>query len=385
MKKVLLISALILTLCAPASAITIHGFEKNVDARIERIRGVEYVPLISVADAFGLEWQWDGIGRVVILEKNGIEMVLKVGSSKIFVKNNFERLSDPVMVSENGVVLVPIGFSGKLSRIFKESINKSDDIQLAQPVIVKEEKKTEYVEKESSGDGFKIRKIVIDAGHGGKDPGAISRGGLKERSVTLDIARRLANKLRGAGIEVIMTRDKDEFVPLSERAEIANKVKADFFVSVHANASAARHLNGFEVYYLSEALDDNARALETSENEALQFEEASVDSHTRDLDATLWDLVLTENRTESIELAKSICSVAPKLLSTPNRGVKCARFFVLKGAKMPAVLIEVGFLSNPKEAARFKDEEYRDKIAQAIAQGILNYKKEYDRTNGFTN
>lgn len=378
MKKILLALLIFFLLSSLAGAVTIRGTEKNIDAKLERVRGTEYVPLISICDAFGLEWQWDGIGRTVILEKNGKEITLKIGCSKIYAEKNIEYLSDPVVISDFGMVLVPLAFAGKLSRLVPDAyVEEIPKAEKPQKKLIPEK---EYKEGE-----YKIRKIVIDAGHGGKDPGALSKTGLKEKNITLDIALRLAEKLRESGVEVVLTRDKDKFIPLAGRAEIANKVKADFFISIHANSSVAKHMKGFEVYYLSEALDDNARALETSENEALQFEEKSVKNHTKDLDATLWDLILTENRTESIELAKSICRVAPKVLSTPNRGVKCARFYVLKGAKMPAVLIEMGFLSNLKEASRFKKDEYREKIADAICEGILNYKKEYDRTNGFTN
>lgn len=376
MKKLFLTIAIIFFFASNSDAITIRGSEKDVEAKLERIQGGEYVPLLSMCEAYGLEWQWDGIGRVVILEKNGVEITLKIGSSKIYSKNGFEHLNCPVEVSDEGAVLVPVNFSGKLSRLFKSPYVEKP--QVAKPVKRKSPSKKEY-----EGE-YKIRKIVIDAGHGGKDPGA-NRIGIKEKNVTLDIAERLADKLRDAGIEVVLTRDTDVFIPLAGRAEIANNEKADFFISIHANASTAKYLRGFEVYYLSEALDDSARALETSENEALQFEEKSIENHTKDLDATLWDLVLTENRTESIELAKSICDVAEKSLATPNRGVKCARFYVLKGAKIPAILIEVGYISNSKEASKIKKGDYRDKLADTIAEGVLRYKDEYERTNGFTN
>ena len=231
----------------------------------------------------------------------------------------------------------------------------------------------------------RIRRVVIDPGHGGKDPGAIGRGGLKEKDLVLDVSLKLARALEGKGINVILTRTKDVFFPLWKRCEIANDEGADLFISVHANASRKRKAHGFEVYYLSEAIDDNARALEAAENAVLRFENSQNEYHSRDVKTTLWDIFHTENRVESIELAQSICKRVKKNFSfIKDRGVKSARFHVLKGTRMPAILVEIGFLSNYREEAKLRREFYKQAMARAIADGILDYKRIYDRTNGFT-
>jgi len=229
----------------------------------------------------------------------------------------------------------------------------------------------------------KIRTIVIDPGHGGKDPGAIGVGRLKEKDVVLDISRRLKKRLERVGLKVSLTRDRDVFLSLKQRSRIANNKEADFFISIHANAFRKSRAFGFEVYYLSEAIDDSARAVAAAENVALKFEQN--EEFSKPLKATLWDILYTEHRAESIELARSICkAVERKGLSRNNRGVKGANFCVLRSTKMPAVLVEVGFISNPLEASRLKLRSYRQKLAEAVAEGVLSYKIRYEATNGFT-
>lgn len=230
---------------------------------------------------------------------------------------------------------------------------------------------------------YKIRTIVVDPGHGGKDPGAIGVGRLKEKDVVLDISKRFKKRLERAGLKVILTRDRDVFLSLKQRARIANTKEADFFISIHANAFRKSRAAGFEVYYLSEAIDDSARAVAAAENAVLKFEQS--EDFSKPLRATLWDILYTEHRTESIELARSICkAVERKGLSRNNRGVKGANFCVLRSTKMPAVLVEVGFISNPLEASRLKLRSYRQKLAEAIAEGVLSYKRSYEASNGFT-
>ncbi|NQT46933.1 MAG: N-acetylmuramoyl-L-alanine amidase [Candidatus Omnitrophica bacterium] len=232
---------------------------------------------------------------------------------------------------------------------------------------------------------YTIERVVIDPGHGGKDPGATGRGGLKEKTIVLDIAQRLSRRLEGRGIDITITRNSDTFISLWSRANIANKRDADFFISIHANAARSRRAQGFEVYYLSEATDDSARALAQVENASLEYEDSSVDKYTTDLEATLWDLELTENRVESIELAKIVSNEACDILGCKERGVKSARFYVLKHSRCPAILVEVGFVTNKNEEMKLKDAAYRDKIAEGLAEGILAYRREFERTNGFTN
>ncbi len=223
---------------------------------------------------------------------------------------------------------------------------------------------------------LKIKKIVIDAGHGGHDPGAIGRSGLREKDVNLDIAKKLSKLFSENGIEVVMTRKYDTFIPLEQRAKIANQVEGDIFLSIHANANRVRWMNGFEVYYISPYIDDEKRAMQTARAQDLNLKETSFARGSLNLKATLWDMLYTYNRAESINLAYCLCDVARRNLNVKILGVKAARFSVLAGTQMPAVLIEVGFLSNRDEECLLRNSYYRQQIADSIYQGIRDFVQE---------
>jgi N-acetylmuramoyl-L-alanine amidase len=224
----------------------------------------------------------------------------------------------------------------------------------------------------------RIKKIVIDAGHGGKDPGTIGKRGLREKDVNLDIAKRLSRLLRSDGVEVIMTRSTDTFVSLERRVDIANNSRADLFISIHSNANRVRRLNGFEVYYISPNVNDSRRALYCAQNAALNLDRSCFSgAPSLNLKATLWDLIHTSNRAESIRLARDVCSVIDSNLNIKVLGIKGAPFYVLKGARMPAILIEAGFLSNSQEERLMKNAYYRQQIAESIEQGIQRYARDF--------
>ena len=229
--------------------------------------------------------------------------------------------------------------------------------------------------------------IVLDAGHGGKDPGALGPTGLKEKEVVLDVTKRLANLLRKRlGVEVILTRDDDSYIPLQRRTEIANSTGADLFISIHANAAKRREVGGCETFFLSPAKNDEARAVAMLENAALKFEEeyASGATELSDEDFVLRDIVSDMLQSsflkESEDLAASIQTDMDSKLNIKNRGVDQAGFFVLVGAKMPAVLIEIAFISNRYEEKLLKEKRFRQKIAEAIYNGIKQFKTKYEST-----
>lgn len=195
--------------------------------------------------------------------------------------------------------------------------------------------------------------IVIDPGHGGEDSGAVGRGGLVEKDVTLDIAKRLRNLLKQEnGLKVILTRDRDVLVPLEERTKIANQKGANLFISIHTNASKKRGAQGFETFFLSVAKNDEARAAAALENSSIRFEHAeSLSQNPDDLNFILMDLVQSEFLKESSDLATMIQDQLKSELAIHSRGVSQAGFVVLNQAYMPAVLVETAFISN-KERKR---------------------------------
>ncbi len=331
-----------------------HPFE----SRSFQIEGVDYLPLSSIAKLNDMHLSLDRTTQKAILENARLRLRLRAGSPVVMANDETEVLDHPVLF-HHGVLIVPSSLSRLLSKYMARE-------------------KVELVPRVP----YRIQTVVVDAGHGGYDPGAIGRTGAKEKNINLDIAKRLKWQLEGRGVHVLMTRGDDHFISLYQRTYIANRAKADFFVSIHCNASRNRRIDGFEVYHLSGS-GGGGRA-EASPLEA-PIEEGMSDPSTASVKATVWGLMYTEHRAESVELARSILSAMGQKLSSPSRGVKSARFFVLKGTRMPAVLVEVGYLTNRKEESRLKQKSYRQEIAEALAAGVLAYKDEFERTNGFTN
>ena len=230
-----------------------------------------------------------------------------------------------------------------------------------------------------------LRTIVIDAGHGGHDPGATGPGGLMEKELVLDVARKLAKLVEERlGIKVLLSRDSDQFIALKDRTSFANKQRADLFVSIHANAHTSSGHEGVETYFLSsEATDIAARQTAALENSVVQLEKPAAGARANGrqdmLRAILWDLAQSEFLFESSRLAEVVQDSMTQSLRIPNRGVKQAGFYVLGGAAMPAVLIEIGFVTNPREERRLRESRYRDEIARAILSGIADYKRNWDQ------
>lgn len=221
------------------------------------------------------------------------------------------------------------------------------------------------------------RRIVIDPGHGGHDPGAVGYNGLYEKNVVLDIALKVRDIMRRENptFEIILTRDTDIFIPLHKRAEIANRANADMFLSIHANAAYNRKAYGIETYILNWTDDEEAMKVAAREN-GISLKEMK---QLRDeLSIILASLESESKRDESIKVAgymqrSLISGVLTEHMSDYDRGVKQALFYVLVGAKMPAALVEVGFISHQFEERMLGNETYRLNIARAIVEGIKSY------------
>jgi N-acetylmuramoyl-L-alanine amidase len=226
--------------------------------------------------------------------------------------------------------------------------------------------------------------VVIDPGHGGRDPGTIGVGGTREKDVTLAIAKRLASRLRRANdIEVVLTRDSDALIPLADRPRVAQvrgrETVPDLFVSIHANSMPRKphSARGFETYFLAIARTDEALQVALRENASLQFEEGGSEADLDPLQFMLTDLQSTANLQESRLLATSINRSMAATLSAPDLGVKQGPFQVLVGATMPAVLVEVGYLSNRSEEGQLRSSSYQAKIADALADAVVNFLADY--------
>jgi N-acetylmuramoyl-L-alanine amidase len=221
--------------------------------------------------------------------------------------------------------------------------------------------------------------VVIDAGHGGEETGARGPSGLLEKDVTLDVARRVKARLMSDdGTAVYLTRDEDRKVALDDRTALANHEKADLFVSIHANSSRRDSARGSETYFLSyQATDDDARALAALENDTLGIDRGV--SGQSGLDLVLWDLAQSAFLKESSDLAEEIQDRLNDTLGVRNRGIKQAPFRVLMGATMPAVLVEIAFISSPEEERRLREAAFKDRIAEAIATSVRKFRERTSR------
>lgn len=219
----------------------------------------------------------------------------------------------------------------------------------------------------------KVRKIVLDPGHGGKDPGAIGVGGVMEKDVVLSLAKKLAQKLRKEmGVEVTLTRRDDSFIPLEDRTAIANAENADLFISLHTNASPNPHARGLETYYLDNTDDEAAVRLAAREN-------ATSRRNISDLQFILSDLIQSSKLEDSVSLAHHlqgavVSQMGQRYGGVVNLGVKKALFYVLVGARMPSVLAEIFFVTNKAEGRNLTKRAYQDAIVNSLYQGIKNYR-----------
>ncbi|MFW9611522.1 MAG: N-acetylmuramoyl-L-alanine amidase [Fluviibacter sp.] len=237
-------------------------------------------------------------------------------------------------------------------------------------------KQAEATPSRSSKKSAKAITIMLDPGHGGEDPGAIGSRGSMEKNVTLSIARRLRERIENEpGMKAALTRDGDFFVPLQTRVQKARRAKADLFVSIHADAWIKPEARGSSVFVLSEkgASSAAARYLAQKENDADKVGGVNFTVADPHLARTLMDLTQTATQNDSMKLGKSVLSNLGSVNALHKAGVEQAGFAVLKAPDIPSILIETAFISNPDEEKRLNDEEYQEKLAEAIMRGIRQY------------
>jgi len=305
--------------------------------------------LKDVCEKNGIYWQWDHVAQVATLGYRGTKAEVLVGSDLVIVDRERVTLSAPVRIVRSTVV-VPIDFQSKV-------IGRLRQRAAAQ----------------KGYESTRIREIIIDPGHGGKDPGAIGRFGEYEKKIVLDISKRLKKILQDKGIRIRMTRDRDEFISLQKRTEIASRSKADLFVSVHANSSPVRSVHGLEVYTAKYLGFKERNSDQRKTNQRLMFNQLSMKRGVPDLNNIISDMIYTHKQAQAETLAKQLARTTAKRIKTKNRGEKKSHFFVVKNTLMPAILIEVGFLTNPKESKLLQTSKYRQRVARGIAESILDY------------
>lgn len=317
------------------------------------------ISLISKAKEMGIAVYWDSLSETGLLEKDGHQISFRKNDPLLVIDSSTMILSTAPKIVDSQL-MVSSDFISDISKIFQ----KMDDDTL-----------------------FKVGAILIDAGHGGKDPGALKTYKIdgkdvtiKEKDINLKVAKFLYEKLKSAypDKQIILTRSTDVFLSLNERTDIANNVKvgeneAIIFISIHVNSSLNKSSSGYEVWYLSPGYRRNV------------LDKSSVEADSN-LYPILNSLLEEEYTTESIMIAKFITDGLQTTIGSESksRGIKAEEWFVVKHSNMPSVLVELGFVSNEKEALLLNDDKYLKKATLGIYNGIAAFITHFERSRGFT-
>ncbi len=372
--RIVLLSILILILICSLNLGYIKGIyieyqdsHRTDNIVVKEIDDNEYVNILDLERILKAKFSWSSENQTLILHIMDKDIIFLYDFHWIKAEKNFYNLHKKIVIKD-GYFYIPFVFvTHILPQIFPKYIR-----------VTKNKIKIDIPELFDSS----VKKIVIDPGHGGKDPGAIGRyWNTHEKDIVLKIAKKLKRILtERLDIEVVLTREKDEFISLLQRTEIANKEDADLFISIHCNASKDIKANGTSVFFLSSARTDEERAVAALENAAIRYEGGEdVKKQYTELDFILSDLAQNEFLIESSELATMIEANIITSVFTRDRGVRQADFYVLRGVFMPAVLVETAFISNKKEEKKLRSDKFQQAIAEAIYNGIKRFKHKYDR------
>jgi N-acetylmuramoyl-L-alanine amidase len=361
---------------------TIRGPEQ---VRESRAKGYAALPLAALVGV-GAELAYEG--ESVVARFPGGEARFTPGSREVSMGGGSRTLADPVY-AEDGGVFVPVEFftrhlaeaAGGTLRVTAESrtvamVPLAERAPHPAPAAAPAGGASLGARLPSTRAPVRRRLVVVDAGHGGVDPGAHGPEGTREKDINLRVARMLAALLReDPTLDVRMTRDRDTLIALHDRARFANRWRADgqpaVFISIHCNANESRSEKGFETYFLAEARTADARRVERFENASVQYEERT--ATTGALAYIFTDLRQNHYLRESSDWAQIIQDGLRGIHPGPSRGVKQAGFAVLRGTFMPSVLVEIGFISNRQEEQLLLDEHMQRSIAQRLADSIHSY------------
>ena len=358
------------------------------------------VDLSSLASVFSLRSSLDIMGERLDLVGNAGSCRLQIGSPLVLSGGLFAVLAAPIE-SMGGRIRVPMDFLTKgLPSLLGRSVamDRAGETLALGPAgtgsfqgVEPEDlpryasfiERAPYVqdeEKASRPRGLGV--VILDPGHGGRSAGAKGSTGTLEKTLVLSVAEKLKTMLEeDLGIKVVLTRTADYFVGLKERTAIANNNRADLFLSIHANAAFRKEVRGYETYYLSfSATDLEASQLAQMENRALGVEGGWDEEPL--LEAILWDMAQMEFLKESGQLAARLQENLVSSLKGRDRGVRQAPLAVLMGARMPAALVEVGFITNPTQEIKLNRDSHQERIAQALFDAIADYHRDLVRGGG---
>ena len=293
----------------------------------------------------------------------------------IIVDDSLYQLSSKVVIQNNNYYVPAESFFSIINNL-STSISltlKTNQISLSR--LTEIPKKIVKVDLKNEKKKWEFKTIVIDAGHGGKDPGAVGYRGTKEKDIALDVAKRLEKKLiKNMDVKVVMTRDEDVFLRLSDRTKIANENNGSLFISIHTNAAEDRRASGFETFLIGRSKNEYAARVAARENAVLELEGIPGQALTGEdlIQATIAQsgfAIYSETFADLVQIE------IKKRVQSRDRGVKQAGFVVLARASMPNVLVELGFISNPTEEKKLRSPQYRDQLATAIYRAVQQYEK----------
>lgn len=364
----------------------VYGDEKAL--KIVRWNSREYISLFDFINTMDVDNSFDIITQRGKIYRKSTMAVYQVGFPVVLVNGRLEKSDYPV-ARKNGEVLMPSPLFIPVARALFPELNPSirgDALVFNKPGGPEVPREKIEADKTVPQSKERIAFIIIDAGHGGRDPGAIGNGA-REKDITLGVARHLSEYLKGKldGVTFKFTRDRDRFVELSRRTEIANtllaKNKNGIFLSIHVNASLSPRISGFETYFLSQnPTNEEARSTATIENNVVVMEHASSRKKYDDVEYLEALMLTTQIQKESSLLADEIQGkLNDEVSEYKSRGVKKADFYVLRGALMPAVLVEIGYISNSREARDLKKGSYQKKIARGIGNGVMRFVRKYNK------
>ena len=354
-------------------------FENNV--LIGEIKTIQNKKLFSVNDFIEITKSKKFINektQKVIFYVDNKKIKISNQVTFIEIEDNLFQLTSKVLNQNDNYYMPTESFFGIIQNLSSSSSIKytNDEIRLTQISGLK--KTIKNVDLRSEKEKWEFKTIVIDAGHGGKDPGAVGYRGTKEKDIALDVAKRLEKKLsKNMNVKIIMTRDEDVFLRLSERTKIANESKGNLFISIHTNAAEDRRASGFETFLIGPNKNEAAVRVAARENAVLELEGTTGKKLTNEdlIQATIAQSAFAFKREQ---FASMVQKEIKKRVQSKDRGVKQAGFYVLMGASMPNVLIELGFISNPNEEKKLNSSSYRDMLATSIYYAVLKYQKSFD-------
>ena len=293
----------------------------------------------------------------------------------VMIDDNLFQLSSKTVKQKNDYYVPAESFLSIINSLSTSISISLDTNQINLERIIEIPKKTVKVDLKSEKEKWEFKTIVIDAGHGGKDPGAVGYRGTKEKDIALDVAKRLEKKIsKNMDVKVVMTRDEDVFLRLSERTKIANENNGSLFISIHTNAAEDRRASGFETFLIGLNKNEYAAKVAARENAVLELEGKTGQELTGEdlIQATIAQAAFASS---SETFADMVQKEIKKRVQSRDRGVKQAGFVVLARASMPNVLVELGFISNPAEEKKLRSPQYRDQLATAIYRAVQQYEK----------